>query len=283
MEHEEDKSSLPCMSFIMFHDTVFSCFQVQERQQRVRDRGAMACNSVAILSSPAAKRTTDDVRREPIGLLRRSQSANDLCSGVGLRRSYSDNHISHSMNRIRASSTRPKLRYSRSDGVLPFQISTSIIPRSLRPFLFDPETSKDMSLTEGGDVVVAEENPKETVDEQKEIKRANWMERLLEIRSHWSKRQQTKGRNGDGTLDVDGAIECDAEDECGCKVVYSSDEEDDEVEYDRESFSKLLAQASLPDTKRFSQLAFLSNIAYMIPAIRVCCPATNLHFILTSW
>lgn len=235
----------------------------------------MACNSVAILSSPTAKRT-GDVRREHIGLLRRSQSANDLCSGSGLRRSYSDNHISYSMNRIRASSTQPKLKYSRSEGVLPFQISTSIIPSSLRSFLFDPETSKDMSLVEGEDAAEESPEPEETMDEQEEeeIKRVNWMERLLEIRSHWSKKQPMKGENGDRDSDMDEAGEC--EDGDGCGVAYSSDEEDDEAEYDCESFSKLLARVSLPDTKRFSQLAFLCNIAYVIPTIRVCRPRTNL-------
>ncbi|OWM68660.1 phospholipase A1 PLIP1, chloroplastic [Punica granatum] len=234
----------------------------------------MACNSVAILSSPAAARKAD-IGREPNGLIRRSQSANDLRSGAVLRRSYSDNHISCSMNRTRAPSTWPKLKYSRSAGALPYPISASIIPNSLRSFLYDPETSKDMSLGEGDDVdVVAEENCQETMDEpEKEIKRANWVERLLEVRSHWSKRQQMKGGDGNAAFVLDEAgDQCgganDGDDEGGCGVVYSSDEEDGEAEYDRESFSKFLDKVPLPDTKQFSQLAFLSNIAYVIPTIR---------------
>ncbi|KAK4748411.1 hypothetical protein SAY87_014997 [Trapa incisa] len=225
----------------------------------------MACNSVAILSSPAAKTTTTatgDVRREPTGLPRKSLSANDLCSGSNLWRSYSDNHISYSMNRIRASSTQPNLRYSRSHGVLPIQISTSITSKHLQSVIFDLETSRDKSLANGEDEAMVDEE-----QQRKEIKRANWIERLLEIRSRWSKRRQTTTNFYE---EEEEDFECNiAADEGGCRVSYGlEDEEDDEAEYDRESFIKLLSKVSLPDTKRFSQLAFLSNMAYVIPTIR---------------
>ena len=65
--------------------------------------------------------------------------------------SYSDTHLCYSINRIRVSSAQPKLKKSSSSSVKIFPIFQqpgSIIPSGLRSFLFDPETSKDMSVVE---------------------------------------------------------------------------------------------------------------------------------------
>ena len=119
-----------------------------------------------------------------------------------------------------------------------------------------------------------DENSRENNDEENEIKRANWLNRLLEIRSRWKYRQLEEGVEGDGIYDGNesGDGDCDG-DEGGCEVNYDSEEEGGgggEVKYDRESFSKLLVQMPWSDTKLFSQLAFLCNMAYVIPEIKVC-------------
>lgn len=55
-----------------------------------------------------------------------------------------------------------------------------------------------------------------------------------------------------------------------CGVSYDSEAEDEEkIEWDRDSFSNLLNRASWYETKLFSRLAFLSNMAYVIPEIKV--------------
>ncbi|KAH0980150.1 hypothetical protein GBA52_007327 [Prunus armeniaca] len=226
----------------------------------------MACSSVVIPTSPASSRRTE-IFKEHSGL-RRSHSSQDLYSRATIRRSYSDNHLCHCINRIHAASTQPKLKNSRSMGIFPFQFSTSILPNSVRSFLFDPDTSKHMSVVEEKDMNMVE-NSEESAGEE-ERKRANWVERLVEIRSKWRNRQKkdvadedtndnfcVNGENGD--------CECGGE-EGGCAVDYTTEEDDGEISPD--FFSKFLVRVPWSDTKLFSQLAFLCNLAYVIPQIK---------------
>ncbi|PQP95596.1 uncharacterized protein Pyn_10369 [Prunus yedoensis var. nudiflora] len=226
----------------------------------------MACNALVIPTSPASSRRTE-IFKEHSGL-RRSHSSQDLYNRATIRRSYSDNHLCHCINRIHAASTQPKLKSSRSMGIFPFQFSSSILPNSVRSFLFDPDTSKHMSVVEEKDMNNVE-NSEESAGEE-ERKRANWVERLVEIRSKWRNRQKkdvvdedtnnnfcVNGENGD--------CECGGE-EGGCAVDYTSEEDDGEIS--PEFFSKFLVRVPWSDTKLFSQLAFLCNLAYVIPQIK---------------
>lgn len=167
-------------------------------------------------------------------------------------------------------------------GIFPFQFSGSILPNSLRSFLFDPETSKDMRIIDKETSMMKDENTEEisgeTSSEEQDIKKANWVERLMELRSHWVKnRQQIEGDcdNDDQEETDHHDCGCDGEEGTGCLVSYSSEEEEEEEEengekrLDQESFSRFLVQVPWSDTKLFSQLAFLCNIAYVIPDIRV--------------
>ncbi|KAK6285779.1 hypothetical protein POUND7_011958 [Theobroma cacao] len=230
----------------------------------------MACTSMTTPTSQAASAAKDGCKEEINGL-RRSHSGINLHKSVGIQRSYSDNHLCYSINRIRAASTKPTLKYSRSVGIfptLPFQISSSIIPNTFRSFLFDLETSKDLSLVDKD--VNIDKNSMENNEEENKINRANWVNRLLEIRRRWNYKQLEEGVDGVGIYDENESGDGDG-DEGGCEVNYDSDEEGGgggEVKYDRESFSKLLARVPWSDTKLFSQLAFLCNIAYVIPEIR---------------
>ncbi|PON51333.1 Fungal lipase-like domain containing protein [Parasponia andersonii] len=234
----------------------------------------MACTSFSIPTSPRRGGTFKD----HVSGLCRSESSKDLRNRATLRRCYSDNHLVCCIhNRIHATSTQaPKLKYSRSMGIFPFQFSGSILPNSLRSFLFDPETSKDMSVVDKETNVREEENSEEissnSSSEGQGIKRANWVERLMELRGQWVK-------EGDGVCDDHDQEDvdhhdcgCDGEEGTGCWVSYSSDEEEEEEigekRLDQESFSRFLVRVSWSGTKLFSQLAFLCNIAYVIPDIR---------------
>ncbi|KAK0581652.1 hypothetical protein LWI29_016429 [Acer saccharum] len=228
----------------------------------------MAYAAVTIPTSQVGT-ATKDIYNEHNGL-RRSESGKDLCKrGASIRRSYSDNHLCHSVNRIRATATKPMLKNSRSVGVFPFPISTSIMPNSLRSFMFDPETSKGMNIIEKDMIVVDNSEEGESDGEEKEIKRANWVERLMEIRRQWPNRQQLKSVDREVRDENENGV-CDCyEDESGCEACYGSeDDEGGEVTYDSESFSRLLEKVPLSDTKLFSQLAFLCNMAYVIPDIK---------------
>lgn len=105
-----------------------------------------------------------------------------------------------------------------------------------------------------------------------EITRSNWVERLLEIRSHWRNKQQIDGLDGDNSSKMVENSDTGCKDnDGGCEAGYSSDEEEDgdNGKYDQESFSKFLVRVPTSDIKLFSQLAFLCNMAYVIPTITV--------------
>ncbi|XP_061967092.1 phospholipase A1 PLIP1, chloroplastic-like [Populus nigra] len=248
----------------------------------------MACNSMAIPSSPATT-AQKDVFKEHDGLFR-SNSVKDFCNRATMQRSYSDNHLCYSINRVRAASTQPKLKSSRSVGIFPFQIASSIIPTSLRSFLFDPETSKDMSIAKDGIEISSDkggnigDNSDEgsANDELGEVKRANWVERIYEIGIHQRNRQHKEDIYGKESSDANknGESNC----EGGCTVDYNSEEEGGETKYDRETFSRFLAPVAWSDIKLFSKLAFLCNMAYVIPEIKAMDLRRNhgLRFVTSS-
>ncbi|KAJ8748526.1 hypothetical protein K2173_003425 [Erythroxylum novogranatense] len=247
----------------------------------------MACSSMNISPTQA---TSSFVLRECNGL-RRSKSGNDLFPQTKMRRSLSDNHICYSINGIRATATLPKLKNSRSLGIFPFQISCSMIPNALESFLFEPETSKDMVMEEKDLSVVEalQEDNIEDENDQKEVeRRANWVERLLEIRSHWRNKQHREHLHLDHEdCEVEDEVhECMRDgDEGGCDVDYGSEEgERTEMKYDRETFSRFLAQVPWSEVKSLSKLAFLCNMAYVIPDIKPDDLTTyyGLHFVTSS-
>lgn len=190
--------------------------------------------------------------------LRRSFSAKDLHRRGGLQRSYSDNHLCYSISSIRASTVQPKLKNSRSVGFFNIQLSGAMIPDTLKSFLFDPETSKEMNMEE----YVEESDHEDEIEIHEGKKRANWIERLVELRNNWKGKQDKVesyvGGDGGG---------CDGEG--GCEVEYEEDSEGREISIDRDIFSSLLRHVSWSDTKLFSQLAFLCNMAYVIPNMKV--------------
>ncbi|XP_010559128.1 PREDICTED: uncharacterized protein LOC104827627 isoform X2 [Tarenaya hassleriana] len=204
--------------------------------------------------------TTSAVAGKGIGL-HRSLSGQDLIvKCCGIPRSNSDNHLSyHSVNRIRAMSTRPGLKSSRSAGVFSFQLSSSIIPNPIKSLLFDPKIDDAMeaNLEMGGE------------GEEVGAKRANWVERLVEIRRQWTKEKRKENEDGVSEESVDVHCGCYEGD---CVANYGS-EEDQQAEgregYDRETFSRLLVKVPLSDAKQFSQLSSLCYLAYVIPEIKV--------------
>ncbi|KAJ4838652.1 hypothetical protein Tsubulata_004245 [Turnera subulata] len=113
-----------------------------------------------------------------------------------------------------------------------------------------------------------------------EEQNGNWVLKILHVRSLW-KEEKEGGSNGeelenesDGVASVkdeeeedeDGEEEeeeevvgCDA-----CRVDY----DDEEMKFDRESFSRLLKKVSLAEAKLYAQLSYLGNLAYCIPKMK---------------
>ncbi|PIN13889.1 hypothetical protein CDL12_13494 [Handroanthus impetiginosus] len=189
--------------------------------------------------------------------LRRSLSSKDLHRRAKMRRSYSENHLCHSIGSIKASNVQPKLKNSRSVGF--FNIPSTMIPDTLKLFLFDPEASKEMNM----DREESDHDHEDEVVINEGQKRANWIERIVELRNSW------KGKQDRVKEDVGGGdTESCCDEEGGCEVEYEEDGEGTEISIDRETFSSLLRHISWSDAKVFSKLAFLCNMAYVIPDIK---------------
>ncbi|KZV21893.1 hypothetical protein F511_05583 [Dorcoceras hygrometricum] len=229
----------------------------------------MACSL-----SPVTSPTIRDVKNASERLCR-SFSSNELLGKPGLRRSYSENHLSCSVTRIMASTMEPKLRNSRS-GFFNIQLSSAMIPDSLRSFLFDVDTNKDMDVTSGDNSASPEEEEGEIeVDGGKN--RANWIERLMELRNKWKETHEKDEEYVDEDI-----VGCD--EEGGCEVEYEDDVQGEAITTDKDVFSSLLRDVSRSDTKLYAQLSFLCNMAYVIEDIktedlkRYCC----LDFVTSS-
>ncbi|XP_014491504.1 uncharacterized protein LOC106754074 isoform X1 [Vigna radiata var. radiata] len=239
----------------------------------------MAYTAVAMPTSPAATPATMDIAKEHNGL-RRSQSSKELCTSSIMQRSYSDNHLCCSINRIHATSVTPKLKSNLSTGTSPFPFSGSILPNSLRSFLFDPETSRDIVVKEKE--VTIEESMVESSKEER-VNRANWVERLMEIKKHWRNRLPKESMDPNVICKDNNYEECECNGDDGVCVV-GEDEDEEEVTYDRDSFSEFLVEVPWSDTQLYSQLAFLCNMAYVIPQIKAkdLRRYYNLQFITSS-
>lgn len=185
----------------------------------------------------------------------RSPSLEDLRKQTKIRRSYSDNHLHRT--HIRASG-QSRLKSSCSTGKFPIHLSSDTLPTPIRPLFLESEANTEMKLAEG----VTEEE----VDQKEKVNKTNWVQKLMELRAHWKDRQGKEARGTD--RDQDGST-LDDEDEGVCAVDY--DEEDErrtETSFDSKSFSRFLHQVSWSDAKRFSQLAHLCKMAYMILDIK---------------
>lgn len=216
----------------------------------------MACSSMNIPTSHIA--TTRIGFLGENGCLRRSSSGEELYKQATIRRSYSENNLLSSSNRLRAASSSPrssKLRPNRSFGIFSNTLSTSISSTTTKALLFDTETDKEND-TKTVDNILDDYEVQEEIEREKREKRANWVERLLELRTRWKGRKEKE-------------IDCRQEDcngEDGCLVDYG--EAEDEIKIDSESFSKLLVHVPWTDAKKFSKLSYLCNKAYTIPNIK---------------
>ncbi|KAG6426828.1 hypothetical protein SASPL_111062 [Salvia splendens] len=104
-----------------------------------------------------------------------------------------------------------------------------------------------------GDAVLAEKD--EAVDERGN---ENWVSKVLHFYS-LRKGAETRVKleeNSGNSVEVENE-ECDV-----CDV------DDERIEFDRESFSKLLRKVSLAESRLYAQLSYLGSLAYCIPQIK---------------
>ncbi|KAK9076372.1 hypothetical protein SSX86_004706 [Deinandra increscens subsp. villosa] len=197
----------------------------------------MAYSTISVSNQPTTPKTESPRTGHRPNILNRSISSQNLRQRARIQRAYSDNNLCYSANRVQASMNQPKLKNSRSMGVFNLHRSSSFIPNSLKTDVGDVETEKE------------------------DKKRANWIEMLMEIRSRWVQKQNDEP---DGEDEEEKVCDEDGNGE-GCEVDYSDDEDD--IVINQETFSGMLKNVSWSDTKHLSELAFLCNMAYVIPEI----------------
>ncbi|KAL8208086.1 hypothetical protein R6Q57_007498 [Mikania cordata] len=197
----------------------------------------MACSTISVSSQPTTQKTESPQTGHRSSILNRSISGQNLRQHARIQRTYSENNLHYSANRVQASMNQPKLKNSRSMGVFNLNLSS--------PNISNP------SKMDLGDVEM----------EREEKKRANWIEMLIEIRSRWVQKQNDEP---DGDDEEERGCDEDGNGD-GCEVYYSDDE--DNIVINQETFSGMLKHVSWSDTKHLSQLAFLCNMAYVIPEI----------------
>ncbi|KAL1558332.1 phospholipase A1 PLIP2, chloroplastic-like [Salvia divinorum] len=117
-------------------------------------------------------------------------------------------------------------------------------------------------------VLVEERDDVRETEEEGRNGNGNWVFKILHVRSLW---KEGDSKHGDLVeelgvkLEEDGA-NCGGEKE-GCDACdYDDDEE--KIEFDRESFSKLLRKVPLAEARFYSQMSYLGSLAYSISQIK---------------
>lgn len=214
------------------------------------------------MSRTSAMAAVPPTTAREISGMHRSESGGDLRCDLGakIRRSRSEPQLRCSLGVPRATAA---MKSSRSIGMFPFSLP-------LKPF-FDFENS-----AAGGEIdseLIDQEESEETKNLEGigKDKRANWVERLLELRIKWRERKQTEEEKDDNENN-------DADADSYCAVGYESDDdaETDNEAWDPVTFRKFLTRVPWSETKLFSKLAFLCNMAYVIPEIKV----RNMFFLM---
>ncbi|KAL0371516.1 UNVERIFIED_CONTAM: Phospholipase A1 PLIP2, chloroplastic [Sesamum angustifolium] len=118
------------------------------------------------------------------------------------------------------------------------------------------------------DAVLVEE--KEDVKESDEEGRnGNWVFKILHVRSLWKEGEKDGELTGEMEVKSDGDDENAGEEDEECDVCAINDADDDEkIEFNRESFSKLLRKVPLAEARLYAQMSYLGSLAYSIPQIK---------------
>lgn len=121
------------------------------------------------------------------------------------------------------------------------------------------------------DAVLAENATAETERGEGEGQNGNWVFKIFHIRSVW--RGEQRSDDNDEEEAVTNGQTDEEEEECDdCRVDYDDDEEEEEneeVSFDRDSFSRMLRRVSLSEARFYARISHLGNLAYCIPKIKV--------------
>ncbi|KAL8544917.1 hypothetical protein ACS0TY_005216 [Phlomoides rotata] len=170
----------------------------------------------------------------------------------------------HSMlaSPIAAAAGNGELRLSEKAKSLPWGFTFRHPLRSLWKNRFEPAISMD-------DAVVVEEEREDVKDREEEGRNKNWVFKIMHVRSLWKEEGKDSDLMDDSgvNLEEDGGDDGEENGECdSCAVDYDDDGE--KIEFDRESFSKLLRKVPLTESRLYAKMSHLGSLAYSIPQIK---------------
>ena len=133
-------------------------------------------------------------------------------------------------------------------------------------------------------VVEQEEEEEEEEDFHKREKSENWVLKILHVRSLWKERAEAGlvwEVEKEEKVEQEGvAIGEEEEEEEDCELCSVADDDDEkQVGFDRDSFSRLLRRVSMAEARLYAQMSYLGNLAYSIPKIKVQTLPTSVSLI----
>lgn len=123
----------------------------------------------------------------------------------------------------------------------------------------------------------------------------NWVLKILHVRSLWKEEEEEEGEQQGKVIEDEGmandgggaeeggergsrdvvvegkedGVVVEDEDEEECDACRIGDHDEKEIDFDRDSFSRLLRRVPLRQAKLCAQMSYLGNLAYAIPKIKV--------------
>ncbi|KAE9598225.1 hypothetical protein Lalb_Chr15g0078331 [Lupinus albus] len=102
------------------------------------------------------------------------------------------------------------------------------------------------------------------IEVEGEGQNGNWVFNICHANSVW----RNNVNDNDEKKDDDDVVEEEKEECNGCRVEYDDDEKEEEVIFDRDSFSRMLKRVSLSEIRLYEKMSHLGNLAYSIPNIK---------------
>lgn len=146
---------------------------------------------------------------------------------------------------------------------------------------------KTNSVVVSDEMVVEQEEEEEEEEEMDFYEREeseNWVLKILHVRSLWKERAEAGlvlEVEKEEKVEQEGvAIGEEEEEEEDCELCSVADHDDEkQVDFDRDSFSRLLRRVSLAEAKLYDRMSYLGNLAYSIPKIKVQTLPTSVSLI----
>ncbi|MCL7030211.1 hypothetical protein MKW94_016563 [Papaver nudicaule] len=128
-----------------------------------------------------------------------------------------------------------------------------------------------------GVFLIREEEEEEELEEEIEgenepirtqEQRGNWVLKILQIRSLWRSKTEKDHKKEEDLLSANGGGEEIGDCSCSEDDQRSEIGREEIVDFNRDSFSKLLRKVTLSEAKLYAQMSYLGKLAYSIPKIK---------------